>query len=327
VKFHRTLLVTIILFLTYPSYAMAQQENHKLPPQKAAEQGDVSAQFQLGLKYLYGDGVSQDYAEAEIWIRKAAEQDDSTAQFFLGSMYFQSNVFPQDYAEAEIWIRKAAEQGNVLAQLQFGTMCLQGNGVSQDYVKAEKWFRKAAEQGNAEAQSMLGAIYAAGLGSQKDSIQAYMWLTHSINGSKRTQAPYLQKATELRNLLAKSMTPQQIEEAQQLTKEWSLNHPKRIGNYPNFRGSDFTEPVILERANPSYTEKARDVRVEGIVVLQFMIRKDGTLNSFKVIRSLGYGLDESAIYTVANRWHFKPATYEGMPVDYQAQIEVRFQIK
>jgi len=65
VKFHRTLLIATILFLIYPSYAALQQESEKLSLPKAAEQGDASAQFQLGLKYLYGNGVSQDYAHGE----------------------------------------------------------------------------------------------------------------------------------------------------------------------------------------------------------------------------------------------------------------------
>jgi tetratricopeptide (TPR) repeat protein len=51
---------------------------------KAAEQGDAAAQFNLGLMYYFGEGVQQDYAEAEKWYRKAAEQGDASAEYNLG---------------------------------------------------------------------------------------------------------------------------------------------------------------------------------------------------------------------------------------------------
>ena len=48
--------------------------------------------------------------------------------------------------------------------------------------------------------------------------------------------------------------------------------------------------------------------------------------SFRVIRGLGYGLDESAINTVATKWRFKPGSLNGRPVDVQANIEVTFRL-
>jgi len=50
------------------------------------------------------------------------------------------------------------------------------------------------------------------------------------------------------------------------------------------------------------------------------------VDSFKVIRGLGYGLDESAITTIASKWRFKPATFRGMPVDFEINIEVAFRL-
>jgi TonB family protein len=67
-----------------------------------------------------------------------------------------------------------------------------------------------------------------------------------------------------------------------------------------------------------YTEEARKARIEGIVALQAVIRKNGTVNSFRIIKGLGYGLDESAINTIAAKRRFEPATLKGAPVDVQA---------
>jgi len=97
-----------------------------------------------------------------------------------------------------------------------------------------------------------------------------------------------------------------------------------VGLY--YMGADVKEPVLLKKATPQYTERGRNARVEGIVVLEAVIRKNGTVDNFKVIRSLGYGLDEAAINTVAKKWQFKPATYQGENIDYPVQIEIKFQI-
>ena len=48
---------------------------------KAAEQGDVKAQFNLGVMYAWGEGVPEDKAEAVRWYRMAAEQGDAGAQY------------------------------------------------------------------------------------------------------------------------------------------------------------------------------------------------------------------------------------------------------
>lgn len=85
-------------------------------------------------------------------------------------------------------------------------------------------------------------------------------------------------------------------------------------------------PVVLADPKPGYTEDARRSRTEGIVLIQAVIRKDGSVDSFKVLRGLGHGLDESAIQTIASRWRFRPGTLNGVPVDVLASIEVSFRL-
>jgi periplasmic protein TonB len=91
-------------------------------------------------------------------------------------------------------------------------------------------------------------------------------------------------------------------------------------------GGGVKPPTVIFQPLPLYTEDARKARVEGLVLLQAIIRKDGSVDSFKVIRGLGYGLDESAINTIATKWRFKPGTLNGQPVDVQANIEVSFRL-
>jgi TPR repeat protein len=102
--------------------------------------------------YADGRGVAQDYAEAVRWYRKAAEQGDATAQFNLGAMCGTGQGVAQDYAEAVRWYRKAAEQGNADAQFILGIMYANGQGVAQDDVQAHMWISLAASRANGDDQ-------------------------------------------------------------------------------------------------------------------------------------------------------------------------------
>ncbi len=85
---------------------------------KAAEQGDAEAQNHLGLQYLGGPGnvVVQDYCEAAKWFRKAAEQGYVYGQVNIGECYRDGVGVAVDYDEARKWYHKAAEQGYAPAQ-------------------------------------------------------------------------------------------------------------------------------------------------------------------------------------------------------------------
>jgi protein TonB len=95
---------------------------------------------------------------------------------------------------------------------------------------------------------------------------------------------------------------------------------------PYVVGNGVKPPTALYQPLPAYTEEARKARAEGIVLIQAVIRKDGSVDSFKVLRGLGYGLDESAINTIATKWKFRPGTFNGSAVDVQANIEVSFRL-
>ncbi|PYV12622.1 MAG: hypothetical protein DMG07_16775 [Acidobacteria bacterium] len=98
------------------------------------------------------------------------------------------------------------------------------------------------------------------------------------------------------------------------------------GQGPFVVGDGVRPPTPLSQPLPMYTEEARKARVEGIVQIQAVVRRDGSVDSFKVTRGLGHGLDESAIKTIAARWRFRPGTRNGQPVDVVANIEVSFRL-
>jgi TonB family protein len=87
-----------------------------------------------------------------------------------------------------------------------------------------------------------------------------------------------------------------------------------------------TTPVeITFKPNPIYTEEARQLKLEGEVLLEVMFGANGQLRVNRVVRGLGHGLDEAAV-AAANRMRFKPALREGQPVDSMAVVHVLFQM-
>ena len=182
-----------------------------------AKQGNVYAQYNLGLMYDLGKGVAKDEVQAVAWYQKAAEQDYASAQFNLGLIYNLGKGVAKDDQTAVKWYQKAAEQGIADAQYSLGLMYANGRGVAKDEVQAAVWYRKAAEQGQADAQNNLGVMYAKGEGVPVDDVLAYMWANIAMNG-------------ELRDILAEGMLPEQIAEAQRLSREWRA---KKVNNSKN----------------------------------------------------------------------------------------------
>jgi TonB family protein len=91
-------------------------------------------------------------------------------------------------------------------------------------------------------------------------------------------------------------------------------------------GGGVSPPAVLSRVEPQYSEEARKARYQGTVVLEAIVRKDGTVDILRVVRSLGFGLDENAIDAL-KKWRFRPGTKGGVPVDVALNIEVNFNLR
>jgi len=140
-----------------------------------AADGEAEAQYEIGLYYLDGNGVGQDYRMAREWFLLAAEQEDVFAQELLGDIYRDGLGVQRDYRVAIEWYRRAAEQWLATAQYKLGLLYLEGTGVSPDYREAYRWLKSAAAQGYSDAQVRLGDMYTQGIGVEIDDSLAYMW--------------------------------------------------------------------------------------------------------------------------------------------------------
>ena len=86
-----------------------------------------------------------------------------------------------------------------------------------------------------------------------------------------------------------------------------------------------TSVEITYKPNPVYTDEARNLKLEGEVLLEVEFAANGQLHVTRVVKGLGHGLDEAAV-AAANKMRFKPATRSGQAIDSAAIVHVVFQL-
>lgn len=165
---------------------------------KAAELGNVCAQYYVAQMYNKGKGVEQNSVKAIEWYTKAAEQGHAEAQYKLAAEL-------DDFSSSLIWYSKAAKQGHARAQYQTGLWAFLGigtdasnNNKNDDSLKnkslpemmtaAFSWYKKAADQGDADAQYELGQLYANNDFDQYDLEKSIIWYKKAIDNGNISAA-------------------------------------------------------------------------------------------------------------------------------------------
>jgi TonB family protein len=98
------------------------------------------------------------------------------------------------------------------------------------------------------------------------------------------------------------------------------------GGGPYRPGSGVTAPAILHEVKPDYTEEGRRRNLEGDVVLEIVVRSDGTVGNIKLLQGLGAGLDQRATEAV-RQWRFSAARRYGTPVDVIVEVAMEFKLR
>jgi periplasmic protein TonB len=93
-------------------------------------------------------------------------------------------------------------------------------------------------------------------------------------------------------------------------------------------GPGVTMPTLIERVAPKYTVEAMQARIQGIAIVECVVRADGTVGDARIVRSLDrrYGLDDEAL-AAAKRWRFRPGRLNGTPVAVLVTIELMFSVR
>ena len=176
--------------------------------QKKADAGDSRAARDLGLRYLTGEGVTADDAQAARWLLNAAYKGEPSAEYWLGTLYAGGRGLPPDGSQAAHWYEAAARQGNVQAMHSFAAANFDGSGVVKSAAEAARWFEQAAQLGSIESQISLAALYEHGDGVPKDLSQAYKWYAIAAGRGDKT-------AYERLAVLGKELTPARLTAAKE----------------------------------------------------------------------------------------------------------------
>jgi TonB family protein len=91
-------------------------------------------------------------------------------------------------------------------------------------------------------------------------------------------------------------------------------------------GGDVRAPEKIVSPQPQYTEIARKARIQGVVIVQAIIDKEGRVTNVKVLKGLPMGLEAAAVDAI-KQWRFKPATLNGRPVTVYYNLTVNFKLQ
>jgi TonB family protein len=87
---------------------------------------------------------------------------------------------------------------------------------------------------------------------------------------------------------------------------------------------DVAEGSLLQRVEPEYPEEARQQRIEGAVVLEVRIGRDGAIQDVKLIS--GQPALANAAIAAVKQWRFKPRMVQGQPAEMQTRITLNFRL-
>lgn len=159
----------IIITLGFVNFCNAQSFSKDL--EKAARTGDASAQYQLGMAYAIGNGVSRSNADAILWMEKSAIQGYEPAINKIASFYYNLEMFDKSIE----WYTKLADEGDVMAEYWLGHCYYQ----KKDGQSSIKWFEKVANTNDGmwsvTASYDIGEIYAEGKIIKTDYDLALLW--------------------------------------------------------------------------------------------------------------------------------------------------------
>lgn len=146
---------------------------------KSAEQNHILSQIKLMILYK----KTGDLSKMIYWMTRAAKAGDADCNYWLGLCYLNGEGVTQDYVKAYELFKEASSKGSVNAIYELGMCNLSGYGTYIDKYKALRLFQKAAEYGNYDAAYILGNFYIKGELVTVDEVKAFHMYEYAAKGN------------------------------------------------------------------------------------------------------------------------------------------------
>lgn len=290
--------------------------------QKAADKEHILAQYIIAFCYYKGYGVKQNFKKAAYWYQKAAERGLPVAQMSLAGCYYLGDGVKRDYNKALYWWTRAAEQGNVESQYLLAESYDMGLIVDQNYSEAFKWYVKAAENGHAEAQYKLGLYYLEGKGVDQNKEQTVVWWLEAAGQGHETAKIDLQEVRYMLEAEKPTLPPPPPADG---IMEGSGIYLV-VEEMPEFPGGQQAMMKFISE-NLKYPVAAQENGIQGRVICQFVINRDGSVVDVIVVRSAGdQYLDNEAIRVIKSMPKWIPGKQKGKPVRVKYTIPINFHL-
>ena len=243
----------------------------------------------------------------------------------------------RNLSEAQLWLGIAYER---LGNRQFD------NGETDHAIEAYKNAVRY-EPDPIRAQSRLGLAYER-LGDQlfkngetAQALEAYKNALASVpedpywhkqlgialekNGDREAAIKEYRTAAELspldgglQSMYEKLLSGSQVPVDADFTMAKTGEHIEKVGGEVN-------PPIPLQKPDPAYSERARQARLQGTLVLRVVVDREGNVADTTIVKPLGLGLDAKALENVRT-WKFQPATRNGTPVPVRVMVEIQFKL-
>lgn len=100
----------------------------------------------------------------------------------------------------------------------------------------------------------------------------------------------------------------------------------KADTYPSYKDGEDGWKKYLKK-NLKYPKKAWWEEMEGDVIVEFIVRKDGTITNIKHLTVSEWGFEEEAVRLIKNCGKWKPATKNGKAVDFKGQVTIPFRLR
>jgi localization factor PodJL len=144
--------------------------------------GDPAAEYELGIRYAEGRGLTPSAPDAVRWLQRASDAGFAPAQFRLAGLNEKGDGIKKDAQAARRLYLAAATKGHAKAMHNLAVLYAEGIDGRPDYKAAAEWFRKAAGHGVTDSQYNLAILYARGIGVQPNLAESYRWFALAAAG-------------------------------------------------------------------------------------------------------------------------------------------------